>query len=277
MITNFKFRDLTPNDVEVRVAMCRANGLSLLIYKDARVDQQILDETVGQLNWKKSYREVKGNLYCTIEIWDSDKSTWVAKEDCGVESNTEKEKGEASDAQKRAGFAWGIGRELYSSPFIWVNSKDCTIEERSKGIYACRDHFSVSEMIIENKKIIDLQIVNDNTGTIVYQMKKPKSAAAQSSAKKDESVKQIKAKPADQTQPKAKKGNMTLDQALNHKIANKSGDMLSLKEYISACKTSEQQDRMMKFLAEKVKERGEHSEACLIIHRALQSHEISFS
>ena len=73
MITNFKFRDLTPGDVEVRVAMCRANGLSLLIYKDARVDQQILDETVGQLNWKKSYREVKGNLYCTIEIWDSDK------------------------------------------------------------------------------------------------------------------------------------------------------------------------------------------------------------
>ena len=90
MITNFKFRDLTPGDVEVRVAMCRANGLSLLIYKDARVDQQILDETVGQLNWKKSYREVKGNLYCTIEIWDSDKSTWIAKEDCGVESNTER-------------------------------------------------------------------------------------------------------------------------------------------------------------------------------------------
>ena len=277
MITNFKFRDLTPGDVEVRVAMCRANGLSLLIYKDARVDQQILDETVGQLNWKKSYREVKGNLYCTIEIWDSDKSTWIAKEDCGVESNTEKEKGEASDAQKRAGFAWGIGRELYSAPFIWVSSKDCTIEERSKGVFACKDHFSVSAMKIENKKITDLQIINDNTGAVVYQMKNARAAASQSSGRKAESVKKAEPASVEQVQTKAKKGNLTLDQALDHKLPNKTGDMLSLKEYISVCKTTEQRDRMMKFLAEKVKERSEHSEACLIVHRALQSHEISFS
>ena len=277
MITNFKFRDLTPSDVEVRVAMCRTNGLSLLIYKDARVDQQILDETVGQLNWKKSYREVKGNLYCTIEIWDSDKSQWVAKEDCGVESNTEKEKGEASDAQKRAGFAWGIGRELYSAPFIWVNSKDCTIEERSKGVFACRDHFSVSDMKIENKKIVDLQVINDNTGAIVYQMKRTKATAGQSVSKKAEATKKTEAKPVERARSETKKGNLTLDQALDHKLPNKAGDMISLREYISACSSEEQQDRMMKFLAEKVKERSEYSEACLIVHRALKTHVISFS
>ena len=276
MITNFKFRDLTPADVECRVAMARANGVSLLIYKDARVDQSILDEAVGQLNWKKSYREVKGNLFCTIEIWDSDKSAWVAKEDCGVESNTEKEKGEASDAQKRAGFAWGIGRELYSAPFIWVSNKDCTIEEKSKGNYACRDHFSVSLMEVENKKIVNLQIVNDNTGAIVYQMKKTKTAN-QSATKKVEPAKQAKAEPVQQTKPAAKKEKLNLEQALDYKLPNKSGDMISLREYVSVCKTAEQQERMMNFLAEKVKERGEHSEACLIVYRALQSHEISFS
>lgn len=277
MITNFRFRDLKPSDVEVRVAMCQANGLSLLIYKDARVDQQILDETVGQLNWKKSYREVKGNLYCTIEIWDSDKSTWIAKEDCGVESNTEKEKGEASDAQKRAGFAWGIGRELYSAPFIWVNSSDCSIEERSKGVYACRDHFSVSEMKIEDKKIVDLQIVNDNTEAIVYQMKKAKASSGKPSGRKTGTVRQTEVNVSEPSRSGTKKKNMTLAQALDHKLPNRAGEMISLKDYISVCKTAEQQEKMMKFLAEKVKERNGHSEACLIVHRSLQSHEISFS
>ena len=132
-------------------------------------------------------------------------------------------------------------------------------------------------MKIENKKITDLQIVNDNTGAVVYQMKAARATASQSSGNKTESAKKAELPPAEQTQPKAKKGNLTLDQALDHKLPSKTGDMLSLKEYISACKTAEQRDRMMKYLAEKVKERSEHSEACLIVHRALQSHEISFS
>lgn len=166
MVKNYQFRDLTADDVEVRVAMVRQNGVSLLIYKDARVDQAILDETVGQMNWKKSYKVVKDNLYCTIEIWDGEKGQWVSKEDCGVESNTEKEKGEASDAQKRAGFVWGIGRELYTAPFIWVPSDKCEIVEGNK----CRTTFNVTSMKVENKKIVELQIANSRTGEIVYSM-----------------------------------------------------------------------------------------------------------
>ena len=123
----------------------------------------------------------------------------------------------------------------------------------------------------------DLQIINDNTGAVVYQMKNARAAASQPSGRKAESVKKAEPASVEQVQPKAKKGNLTLDRALDHKLPNKTGDMLSLKEYISVCKTTEQRDRMMKFLAEKVKERSEHSEACLIVHRALQSHEISFS
>jgi hypothetical protein len=92
----------------------------MLLYKNARVDRQMLDETFGQMNWQDRYSEHKGNLFCSIGVYDADKKEWVWKEDCGTESNTEKEKGEASDAFKRAGFRWGIGIELYSSPFIFL-------------------------------------------------------------------------------------------------------------------------------------------------------------
>ena len=132
-------------------------------------------------------------------------------------------------------------------------------------------------MKIENKKIVDLQIINDNTGAVVYQMRKTKAAASQSTGKKAETAKKAEARPAEQARPEAKKGNMTLEQALNHKLPNKAGDMISLRDYIAVCKDEEQQVRIMNFLAEKVKERNEHSEACLIVHRALQTHEISFS
>lgn len=113
-------RALKPDEIEVRVGTVGAKGVTMLLYKNARVDRQILDETFGQLNWQDRYSEHKGNLFCSIGVYDADKKEWVWKEDCGTESMTEKEKGEASDAFKRAGFRWGIGIELYSSPFIFM-------------------------------------------------------------------------------------------------------------------------------------------------------------
>lgn len=113
-------RTLKPDEIEVRVGTVGAKGVTMLLYKNARVDRQILDETFGQLNWQDRYSEHKGNLFCSIGVYDADKKEWVWKEDCGTESMTEKEKGEASDAFKRAGFRWGIGIELYSSPFIFM-------------------------------------------------------------------------------------------------------------------------------------------------------------
>lgn len=113
-------RALRPDEIEVRVGQVFEKGVSMLLYKNARTDMQILDETYGAMNWQKDYKEVKGNLYCGIGVWDADKATWVWKWDCGTESNTEKEKGEASDAQKRSAVNWQIGRELYTSPFIWL-------------------------------------------------------------------------------------------------------------------------------------------------------------
>ena len=110
-----KFRLLKPNEIDCRVASINEKGLTLLLYKDARVDQSILDETVGAMNWQRHHS--RDNANCIISIWDDEKRQWVEKEDTGKESFTEKEKGLASDSFKRAGFNWGIGRELYSAPF----------------------------------------------------------------------------------------------------------------------------------------------------------------
>ncbi|MFC2799626.1 MAG: Rad52/Rad22 family DNA repair protein [Anaeroglobus sp.] len=114
---------LTANDVECRIKKITNEGAVLLLYKTARVDMRILDEVYGSMNWQRHHEVINNNLFCTISVWDSEKSQWVSKQDVGTESNAEAEKGQASDAFKRAGFAWGIGRELYDSPFIWISGK----------------------------------------------------------------------------------------------------------------------------------------------------------
>ena len=99
------FRKLTAEDVEARVQSVDKNGIVLLIYKNARTDQNILDETVGSMNWQNKFYECKGNLYCSLGINTNygthEPDRWIWKDDCGAESKTEAEKGEASDARKR--------------------------------------------------------------------------------------------------------------------------------------------------------------------------------
>ena len=114
-----KFRLLRADEIDCRVAQIKENGLSLLLYKDARCDMNILDETVGEMNWQREHSRENAN--CNVGIWDTEKLMWIWKEDTGTESNTEAEKGLASDSFKRACVNWGIGRELYTSPFIWVS------------------------------------------------------------------------------------------------------------------------------------------------------------
>ena len=107
-----EIRLLEVNEIECRIGTINENGLSLLLYKDARVDQKILDECYSPCGWKRSHQEIGGNLYCTVEVWDKEKQQWIAKQDVDTESYTEKEKGQASDSFKRACVNWGIGREL---------------------------------------------------------------------------------------------------------------------------------------------------------------------
>lgn len=130
MSEKLEFRLLRANEIDCRISQVKQNGLSLLLYKDARVDQNILDETVGPMNWQRSHSRENAN--CTVSIWDEEKKMWVSKEDTGKESNTEAEKGLASDSFKRACFNWGIGRELYTAPFIWIDKRDCKIIESGR-------------------------------------------------------------------------------------------------------------------------------------------------
>lgn len=167
------FRDLKADEIDVRVAMCRENGCSLLLYKDARCDMNILDETVGAENWQNKFYENKGILFCSLGINtnynDEEKADrWIWKDDAGTESNTEAEKGNASDARKRAGFAWGLGRELYTSPFIWVDSKNANIIKKSNGVFATNDKFYVEKIKIKDKKIVGLSIKNQKTDKRVF-------------------------------------------------------------------------------------------------------------
>ena len=122
------FRYLTADEIECRVATVSEKGCSLLLYKDARCDMNILDETFGPMNWRRSH--TRDNANCIVSIWDDEKQQWIDKEDTGTESFTEKEKGLASDSFKRACFNWGIGRELYTAPFIWIPAKDANVQSK---------------------------------------------------------------------------------------------------------------------------------------------------
>lgn len=161
------FRDLRADEIDCRIKVVKSSGVSILLYKDARVDQNILDETVGPLNWQRSHEMIDGNLYCTVSIFNEERNTWVYKQDVGTESNTEKEKGQASDSFKRACFNWGIGRELYTAPFIWINAADCKISGQK-----CNDKFIVDQILIEDKTIVALTIKNKGTGKTVFSMDK---------------------------------------------------------------------------------------------------------
>ena len=151
------FRLLNADEIEARVATVKQNGLSLLLYKDARCDMNILDESVGSLNWQRTHS--RDNANCTVSIWDKDKKQWISKEDTGTESFTEKEKGLASDSFKRACFNWGIGRELYTAPFIWVPATECKIVPKGQG-FTCYDRFYVAEIGYDDKRRINHLIVN---------------------------------------------------------------------------------------------------------------------
>lgn len=148
------FRLLTEGEIECRVSEIDKQGkwLKLLLYKTARTDAALLDETVGPMNWCNEYREIDGKMYCGISI-KSEAGEWVQKWNVGTESNMEAEKGEASDAMKRAGFAWGIGAELYSAPKIKIPAEKCNIKQYN-GKYKNYDNFQVEKIAYDDAQNI---------------------------------------------------------------------------------------------------------------------------
>ena len=171
-----EFRLLKADEIDVRVAtISKDNSKALfLLYKDARADMTILDECVGCMNWKREH--TRDNQNCIVSIYDPEKKEWVSKEDTGTASNTEAEKGLASDSFKRACFNWGIGRELYTAPKIWIPADKCNLKPNAKtGKPTCYDKFSVAKLTYdENGNIENIAIKNDSRGVIAFVYQKGK-------------------------------------------------------------------------------------------------------
>lgn len=174
-------RLLKADEIEVKVKQVTDKGAIALLYKTARVDMAILDEVYGTENWTVDYKEVKGNLYCGIGVYTDKGIVW--KWDCGIESREDGEgnekKGEASDAFKRAGFKWGIGRELYTAPFIFLN-----VETENKKLKNPYQKFTVSNIEHESNNIKSVTII-DNKGNVVFGSKSPKKEPIKTNRKEE--------------------------------------------------------------------------------------------
>lgn len=156
-----KFRNLTAREIEVKVKQVYDGGAMLLLYKDARVDFKLLDETVGAENWQRKHEVIDGRMFCSVGIKCD--GEWVWKQDVGVPSDYEGKKGEVSDSFKRACYNWGIGRELYTAPGIFVK---CETEERN-GKHTTKERFYVEQIIYDNDCIVALSI-KSNKGSRVF-------------------------------------------------------------------------------------------------------------
>lgn len=183
-----EIRTLKANEIECRIGTIQAKGCSLLLYKDARCDMNVLDESVGSMNWKREH--TRDNANCIVSIYDEEKKEWVSKEDTGKESVGEAEKGLASDSFKRACVNWGIGRELYTAPFIWIMPRkdmgvkikvtdektgEVTEETKefylnSKGKYETKTKFVVDEIGYNDNKEINMLVIKDHKGNVRFEM-----------------------------------------------------------------------------------------------------------
>ena len=168
-------RLLRADEIECRVSVINERGLSLLLFKDARVDRKILDETFTPFGWRRTHQSIDGNLYCTVEIGDKEKQQWISKQDVGTVSYSEKEKGQASDSFKRACFNWGIGRELYTAPFIWISAENVSIKPKGDR-YTTSEHFLVRAIDYNEEREISYLMIVNGKGKKVFEMGKPRKA-----------------------------------------------------------------------------------------------------
>lgn len=181
-----KIRSLRADEIECRVGTISGKGLSLLLYKDARVDQSLLDECYGIMGWQRKHEKIGDAIYCTVSVRDEKTGEWVSKQDVGTESYSDAVKGAASDSFKRACFNFGIGRELYTAPFIWIPAEKADI--RSEGNrYITKEHFSVSHIAYAENKITELEIVNRRKAVVyTYHAGNSKEDNQKSDSRKEE-------------------------------------------------------------------------------------------
>ena len=177
MSRELNLRTLRADEIDCRVSTVSEKGVTILLYKDARCDMRILDELFGPFGWRRDHQLIDGNLYCTVSIRVSETGEWVSKQDVGTESYTEKEKGQASDSFKRACFNWGIGRELYTAPFIFVKRETEKTEKTNNGraVYRQKDpfeKFQVAEISYDSKRNINHLVITGKNNSLAFQWRK---------------------------------------------------------------------------------------------------------
>lgn len=188
---------LSAMDIECRVQQVRQSydkktvEAVLLLYKDARCDMKYLDLLYGVTGWKRKHSLIGDRLYCTVEIWDNEKQQWVSKEDVGTESNAEKEKGQASDAFKRACFNIGIGRELYTAPFIKIALKEREYTADG-GRYRTYATFSVKEIEYDKERQISKLVIVDRFGNQRYIYQKERTAASEKLTAREQLIRKLR-------------------------------------------------------------------------------------
>lgn len=187
------YRLLRADEIECRVSLVNQYGVGILLYKDARVDMNLLDEVHGSFGWQNDYQLIDGQLFCTVEVWDEWKQQWIRKQNVGTESFTEKEKGRASDAFKRACFNLGIGRELYTAPSMFVFKKDLkTLKEDQNGRWTCKDWFTVEQLEYDGERIAYVVIRNQKTDGLI-EFGEPVQAKNEREALEDRCIGEAKA------------------------------------------------------------------------------------
>lgn len=192
-----EIRLLSKEDIDVRVAQTNIynnNGqqvvkVNLLLYKNARVDMKILDELFTPMGWKRTHKLIGDRLYCCVEVFNEKTGEWICKEDVGVESNTEAEKGQASDSFKRACVNWGIGRELYTAPRISVELTDKEYTRGQDGKIRVGATFGVKSIGYDtNSRTITSLEIQDRFGNVRFSMgesiQQPKTQSQPSQAVK---------------------------------------------------------------------------------------------
>lgn len=163
-------RKLKADEIECRVAQVTPKGCSLLLYKTARTDATILTETYGEL-WQNDFKVIDGKMYGGIGVWNKELNQWIWRWDCGTESNTEAEKGQASDCFKRAGFKFLIGQELYKAPFIFVQCETVKNGNRYELVNKYVKYQVLEIGYADNGDINKLKIV-DEKGNTVFELGK---------------------------------------------------------------------------------------------------------
>ena len=200
-----EIRLLSKEDIEVRVAQTLAGNnkvrVNLLLYKNARVDMKIMDELFTPMGWKRTHKLIGDRLYCCVEVYNPETKEWICKEDVGVESNTEAEKGQASDSFKRACVNWGIGRELYTAPKITIelNENEYTKDQNSRiKVWA---YFSVKSIGYDSKtRTITSLEIQDKYGNVRFSMN---GSVQQSQSEPSQAVKARRAAKANSPAPAA--------------------------------------------------------------------------